>query len=172
MKKVLFVFVAVISMLAMTSCVEKEQCVGKWVSENVSEDGFTGNFYLDLNENGTANLRIKGTGAVEEEGMDMKIGITAKIGGKWDVSMGYIDLEFDPNNVKCTVDDFDAGNEGVNALVKMILNDPEAKRQMVDAFKSEMNVDDFNGSLDIEFDGDNVMKLTGTDGVVLTFHRQ
>lgn len=95
-----------------------------------------------------------------------------KIGGKWDVSMGYIDLEFDPNNVKCTVDDFDAGNEGVNALVKMILNDPEAKRQMVEAFKSEMNVDDFNGSLDIEFDGDNVMKLTGTDGVVLTFHRQ
>lgn len=172
MKKVLFVFVAVISMLAMTSCVDKEQCVGKWESENVSEDGFTGNFYLDLNENGTANLRIKGTGAVEEEGMDMKIGITAKIGGKWDVSMGYIDLEFDPNNVKCTVDDFDAGNEGVNALVKMILNDPEAKRQMVEAFKSEMNVDDFNGSLDIEFDGDNVMKLTGTDGVVLTFHRQ
>ena len=35
-----------------------------------------------------------------------------------------------------------------------------------------MNVDDFNGSLDIEFDGDNVMKLIGTDGVVLTFHRQ
>ena len=172
MKKVLFVFVAVISMLAMTSCVDKEQCVGKWVSESVTEDGFIGNFYLDLNENGTANLRIKGTGAVEEEGMDMKIGITAKIGGKWDVSMGYIDLEFDPNNVKCTVDDFDAGNEGVNTLVKMILNDPEAKRQMVEAFKSEMNVDDFNGSLDIEFDGDNVMKLTGTDGVVLTFHRQ
>ena len=27
MKKVLFVFVAVISMLAMTSCVDKEQCV-------------------------------------------------------------------------------------------------------------------------------------------------
>ena len=79
MKKVLFVFVAVISMLAMTSCVDKEQCVGKWVSENVTEDGFTGNFYLDLNENGTANLRIKGTGAVEEEGMDMKIGITANL---------------------------------------------------------------------------------------------
>lgn len=50
MKKVLFVFVAVISMLAMTSCVDKEQCVGKWVSENVTEDGFTGNFYLDLNK--------------------------------------------------------------------------------------------------------------------------
>ena len=83
MKKVLFVFVAVISMLTMTSCVDKEQCVGKWESENVSEEGFTGNFYLDLNENGTANLRIKGTGAVEEEGMDMKIGITAKIGGTW-----------------------------------------------------------------------------------------
>ena len=50
MKKVLFVFVAVISMLTMTSCVDKEQCVGKWESENVSEEGFTGNFYLDLNE--------------------------------------------------------------------------------------------------------------------------
>lgn len=79
MKKVLLVFVAVISMLAMTSCVDKEQCVGNWVSESVTEDGFTGNFYLDLNENGTANLRIKGTGAVEEEGMDMKIGITANL---------------------------------------------------------------------------------------------
>ena len=88
------------------------------------------------------------------------------------MSMGFMDLEFDPDKVKCTVDDFDMGNEGVNALVKMILNNPEAKRQMVEAFNSEMNVDDFNGSLDIEFDGDNVMKLTGTDGVVLTFHRQ
>lgn len=172
MKKVLLVFVAVISMLAMNSCVDKEQCVGKWVSESVTEDGFTGNFYLDLNENGTANLRIKGTGAVEEEGMDMKIGITAKIGGAWDVSMGFMDLEFDPDKVKCTVDDFDMGNEGVNALVKMVLNDPEAKRQMVEAFKNEMDFGDFNGSLDIEFDGDNVMKLTGDDGVVLTFHRQ
>lgn len=46
MKKVLFVFIAVISILAMTSCVDKEQCVGKWESENVSEEGFTGNFYL------------------------------------------------------------------------------------------------------------------------------
>ena len=172
MKKVLLVFVVVISMLAMNSCVDKEQCVGKWVSESVTEDGFTGNFYLDLNENGTANLRIKGTGAVEEEGMDMKIGITAKIGGSWDVSMGFMDLEFDPDKVKCTVDDFDMGNEGVNALVKMVLNDPEAKRQMVEAFKSEMDFGDFNGSLDIEFDGDNVMKLTADDGVVLTFHRQ
>ena len=88
------------------------------------------------------------------------------------MSMGFMDLEFDPDKVKCSVDDFDMGNEGVNALVKMILNNPEAKRQMVEAFNSEMNVDDFNGSLDIEFDGDNVMKLTGNDGVVLTFHRQ
>ena len=95
-----------------------------------------------------------------------------KIGGSWDVSMGFMDLEFDPDKVKCTVDDFDMGNEGVNALVKMVLNDPEAKRQMVEAFKSEMDFGDFNGSLDIEFDGDNVMKLTGDDGVVLTFHRQ
>ena len=43
---------------------------------------------------------------------------------------------------------------------------------MVEAFKNEMDFGDFNGSLDIEFDGDNVMKLTGDDGVVLTFHRQ
>lgn len=50
MKKILYVFVAIIGMLAMTSCVDKEQCVGKWVSESVTEDGFTGNFYLDLNE--------------------------------------------------------------------------------------------------------------------------
>ena len=88
-----------------------------------------------------------------------------------DVSMGFMDLEFDPDKVKCTVDDFDMGNEGVNALVKMVLNAPEAKRQMVEAFKSEMNFGDFNGSLDIEFDGDNVMKLTGNDGVVLTCHK-
>ena len=59
MKKVLFVFIAVISILAMTSCVDKEQCVGKWVSESVTEDGFTGNFYLDLNENETAKLPSK-----------------------------------------------------------------------------------------------------------------
>lgn len=33
--------------------------VGNWVSDSVTEDGFTGNFYLDLNENGTANLPSK-----------------------------------------------------------------------------------------------------------------
>ena len=47
MKKVLFIFVALISMLAMTSCDDKEKCVGNWVSESFSEDGFRGNLYLD-----------------------------------------------------------------------------------------------------------------------------
>ena len=56
MKKVLFIFVALISMLAMTSCDDKEKCVGSWVSESFSEDGFKGNIYLDLMENGKATL--------------------------------------------------------------------------------------------------------------------
>ena len=38
-------------MLAMTSCDDKEKCVGNWVSESFSEDGFRGNLYLDLMEN-------------------------------------------------------------------------------------------------------------------------
>lgn len=53
-----------------------------------SEDGFRGNLYLDLMENGKATLTIKGAGTVEEEGVNMKMGMTAKVGGKWDASMG------------------------------------------------------------------------------------
>lgn len=70
MKKILFIFVALISMLAMTSCDDKEKCVGNWVSESFSEDGFRGNLYLDLMENGKATLTIKGAGNVEEEGVN------------------------------------------------------------------------------------------------------
>ena len=33
--------------------------VGYCCSDSVTEDGLTGNFYLDLNENGTANLPSK-----------------------------------------------------------------------------------------------------------------
>ena len=193
MKKVLYVFVAIIgmlaitscvdrqpdrrtghgsgSMLAITSCVDRQQCVGNWVSDSVTDEGFTGKFYLDLRENGTATLNIKGSGAVEEEGMNIKVGVSAKLNGKWDVSMGFMDLELDPDKVKCSIDNISTGNKSVDALIQLFLNDPEAKKQMVEEFKRELNVNDFNGSLEVEFDGDNVMKLTGNDGVVLTFHK-
>ena len=116
MKKVLFIFVALISMLAMTSCNDKEKCVGSWVSESFSEDGFRGNLYLDLMENGKATLTIKGAGTVEEEGVNMKMGMTAKVGGKWDASMGFLDLDFDPNKVKCSIDNIDTGDSDVKCL--------------------------------------------------------
>ena len=171
MKKVLSVFVAIIGMLAITSCLDRQQCVGNWVSDSVTDEGFTGKFYLDLRENGTATLNIKGSGAVEEEGMNIKVGVSAKINGKWDVSMGFMDLELDPDKVKCSIDNISTGNKSIDALIQLFLNDPEAKKQMVEEFKRELNVNDFNGSLEVEFDGDNVMKLTGNDGVVLTFHK-
>lgn len=193
MKKVLYVFVAIIgmlaitscvdrqpdrrtghgsgSMLAITSCLDRQQCVGNWVSDSVTDEGFTGKFYLDLHENGTATLNIKGSGAVEEEGMNIKVGVSAKINGKWNVSMEFMDLELDSDKVKCSIDNISTGNNSIDALIQLFLNDPEAKKQMVEEFKRELNVNDFNGSLEVEFDGDNVMKLTGNDGVVLTFHK-
>lgn len=155
MKKVLYVFVAIIGMLAITSCVDRQQCVGNWVSDSVTDEGFTGKFYLDLRENGTAVLNIKGSGAVEEEGMNIKVGVSAKISGKWDVSMGFMDLELDSDKVKCSIDNISTGNKSIDALIQLFLNDPEAKKQMVEEFKRELNVNDFNGSLEVEFDGCN-----------------
>ena len=73
--------------------------------------------------------------------------------------------------MKCSIDNISTGNKSIDALIQLFLNDPEAKKQMVEEFKRELNVNDFNGSLEVEFDGDNVMKLTGNDGVVLTFHK-
>lgn len=172
MKKVLFIFVALISMLAMTSCDDKEKCVGSWVSESFSEDGFKGNIYLDLREKGKATLTIKGNGTTEEEGVTMKIGVTAKVGGNWDASMGIMDLEFDPNKVKCSIDKVDTGDSDVNALIQLALSDPDTKKEMLEELKSELDVEDFNGSLDLDFSGDNVMKLTDDDGVVMKFHRE
>lgn len=171
MKKVLFIFVALISMLAMTSCDDKEKCVGNWVSESFSEDGFRGNLYLDLKENGKATLTIKGAGIVEEEGVNMKIGMTAKVGGKWDASMGFLDLDFDPNKVKCSIDKIDTGDSDVNALIQLALSDPDTKNEMLEELKGELNVEDFNGSVEIEFDGDDVMKLTDDDDVIMKFRR-
>ena len=171
MKKVLLIFVALISMLAMTSCDDKEKCVGNWVSESFSEDGFRGNLYLDLMENGKATLTIKGAGNVEEEGVNMKIGMTAKVGGKWDASMGFLDLDFDPNKVKCSIDKIDTGDSDVNALIQLALSDPDTKKEMLEELKGELNVEDFNGSVEIEFDGDDVMKLTDDNDVIMKFRR-
>jgi len=172
MKKVLFIFVALISMLAMTSCDDKEKCVGSWVSESFSEDGFKGNIYLDLMENGKATLTIKGAGTVEEEGVSIKIGMTAKVGGKWDASMGIMDLEFNPDKVKCSIDRINTGDSDVDALIQLALSDPDAKKEILEEMKSELDVEDFNGSVDVDFSGDNVMKLTDDDGEVVEFRRQ
>lgn len=80
-------------------------------------------------ENGKATLTIKGAGTVEEEGVNMKIGLTAKVGGKWDASMGFLDLDFDPNKVKCSIDNIDTGDSDVNALIQLALSDPDTKKR-------------------------------------------
>ena len=42
---------------------------------------------------------------------------------------------------------------------------------MLEELKGELNVEDFNGSVEIEFDGDDVMKLTDDDDVIMKFRR-
>ena len=79
--------------------------------------------------------------------------------------MGFLDLDFDPNKVKCSIDNIDTGDSDVNALIQLALSDPDTKKEMLEELK------DFNGSVEIEFDGDDVMKLTDDDDVIMKFRR-
>lgn len=85
--------------------------------------------------------------------------------------MGFLDLDFDPNKVKCSIDKIDRGDSDVNAFIQLALSDPDTKKEMLEELKSELNIEDFNGSVEIEFDGDDVMKLTDDDDVIMKFRR-
>ena len=173
MKKVSFLFVALISMLAMTSCGDdKEKCVGTWVSETISEDGFSGNVYMTLNSNDLVEFNIKGHGTDEEDGVTMDIAFTIGINGKWDASLGTLNIELSQNSVHCSIDKIDAGDEDVNALIQMGLSDSEVKEELLKEMKDGFNVDDFNGSLELDFKNDNSMVLTDNTGEKMVFHRK
>ena len=172
MKKVLFVFVALISMLAMTSCDDKEKCVGTWVSETISEGGFSGNVYLTLRENDHVTLAIKGSGVNEEDGLSAEVAFTIKVDGKWDASLGSLDLELSQDDVRFSIDKFDTGDEEMNALIQLGLSDPETKKELIGELKNDFNVDDLNGSLSINFKDDNTMELTDGSGDTMVLHRK
>lgn len=173
MKKVLFLFVALISMLAMTSCGDdKEKCVGTWVSENVPGDDFSGKIYMTLNSNGLVEFNIKGHGTDEEDGITMDIVFTIGINGKWDASLGTLDLEFSQNSIHYSIDNIDTGDEDVNALIQMGMSDSEVKNELIKEFKKDFSVDDFNGSFELDFKNDNTMVLTDNAGDEIVFYRK
>ena len=55
--------------------------------------------------------------------------------------------------------------------IQLALSAPDTKKEMLEELKGELNVEDFNGSVEIEFDGDDVMKLTDDDDVIMKFRR-
>lgn len=42
---------------------------------------------------------------------------------------GFLDLDFDPNKVKCSIDNIDTGDSDVNALIQLALSDPDTKKR-------------------------------------------
>lgn len=171
MKKILFVFIALISVFAMSSCDDKTLCVGRWVSEDLTSDETNGKIYLTIRENGHTTLALKGSVDTETDGISMNVAFTVEVDGTWDVSLGILDLNFSPDNVRYSIDKIDAGDEDVNALIQIALSDPDTKNEIMKEFEKELDIDEFSGSSEIDFRGDNTMLLTIDDGEILTFRR-
>ena len=108
----------------------------------------------------------------EEDGVTMDIAFTIGINGKWDASLGTLNIELSQNSVHCSIDKIDAGDEDVNALIQMGLSDSEVKEELLKEMKDGFNVDDFNGSLELDFKNDNSMVLTDNTGEKMVFHRK
>lgn len=173
MKKILFVFIALISVLAMSSCDDNTRCVGQWVSEKMTGDDANGNIYLTLRENGHSTLTVKGSVDTESDGISMNVTFTVEVDGTWDASMGLLDLDFSSDNIRYSIDKIDAGDEDVNALIRIALTDPDTKKEMMKEFEKEMDIDNLSGSqsLQIDFKDNNTMLLTSDDGDPVVFHR-
>ena len=54
----------------------------------------------------------------------------------------------------------------------MGLSDSEVKEELLKEMKDGFNVDDFNGSLELDFKNDNSMVLTDNTGEKMVFHRK
>ena len=101
----------------------------------------------------------------------MNVAFTVEVDGTWDVNLGILDLNFSPDNVRYSIDKIDAGDEDVNALIQIALSDPDTKNEIMKEFEKELDIDEFSGSSEIDFRGDNTMLLTIDDGEILTFRR-
>ena len=87
--------------------------------------------------------------------------------------MGLLDLDFSSDNIRYSIDKIDAGDEDVNALIRIALTDPDTKKEMMKEFEKEMDIDNLYGSqsLQIDFKDNNTMLLTSDDGDPVVFHR-
>lgn len=172
MRKILFVLVAIMCMLAMTSCDDKEKCMGSWASQQIEEDDYKGKIYFTFSEDGTATLALKGIATTEEDGETMDIHFSVKVDGNWDASVGTMDLNFNENNTKFSIEKIDTGDPNANALIQASLGDPDVKKELKQEFCKNFNVDDFNGTVNIEFEGDNVMIMTDEEGGTMKLYKK
>lgn len=172
MKKYLLILVTLIGMMTMVSCDDKSQYVGEWVSDTHEEDDFSAVIHLTLQEGGNAYIEIKARGVDDTTDIPLKITYTMKTSGKWDASLGFLDLEFDPDKVKCDLDDIKAEDPTATALIRMVLTDPETRNELKEALTKEVDVTEFNGSLEADIVDDNTLVLTDDDGEVIKFYKK
>lgn len=159
-------------MMTMVSCDDKSQYVGEWVSDTHEEDDFSAVIHLTLQEGGNAYIEIKARGVDDTTDIPLKITYTMKTSGKWDASLGFLDLEFDPDKVKCDLDDIKAEDPTATALIRMVLTDPETRNELKEALTKEVDVTEFNGSLEADIVDDNTLVLTDDDGEVIKFYKK
>lgn len=172
MKKYLLILMTLIGMMTMVSCDDKSQYVGEWVSDTHEEDDFSAVIHLTLQEGGTAYIEIKARGVDDTTDIPLKVTYTMKTSGKWDASLGFLDLEFDPNKVKCDLDDIKAEDPTATALIRMVLADSETRNELKEELTKEVDVTDFNGSLEADLVDDNTLVLTDDDGEVIKFYKK
>lgn len=166
------ILVTLIGMMTMVSCDDKSQYVGEWVSDTHEEDDFSAVIHLTLQEGGNAYIEIKARGVDDTTDIPLKITYTMKTSGKWDASLGFLDLEFDPDKVKCDLDDIKAEDPTATALIRMVLTDPETRNELKEALTKEVDVTEFNGSLEADIVDDNTLVLTDDDGEVIKFYKK
>lgn len=104
----------------------------------------------------------------------MDIAFTIEADGKWDASRGTLDLELSADNVRCSIDKVDTGDEEMKALIQIGLSDSDAKKEVTDEIMKDFNENDFNvnGALSLNFRNDNTMKLSDDTGKTMVFHRK
>lgn len=163
---------ALFAVFALCACVNKALYVGTWESESVEADDINMKIGLTLNKNDQLTLRIKGYGSTIEEGMTIHIGFSMKATGTWSVSYGKLTFNLDENSLSVAIDEISTGEPFTDAILAAMLEDESSKQELVDQMKSEIDISEFNGEMNVTSISEDRMTLEETEGEPITLYKK
>lgn len=164
-----------LTMIAVCACESyKEQLVGKWESDQLTEDGVTVKVTLTFQKSGQLNAFLTFDGRDDSEGVEVGVKGTVRLHGTWEIEGENLTFDLDKNDMVLNIDDVYSPDSETNAMLKFAMQeDPSILTQMKQEMKNELrnSIEEINGVHIIESISETTLLLQGEDDTE-TYHRK